>query len=127
MMDMPRDGRRDKSKMRKRNSHGFRGLILLLAVLVIALAVILPGSAARQQEEDRACEEASRAYLDAQNEKNRLRALLDESDSQDFVQRVARREYGYSLYGETIYVVSNLDELMDAIPFETAAQAETGD
>ena len=124
---MLRYGRRKTKRAAKRNSHGFRGIVLLLAVLVIALAVVLPGSAARQQEEEKAYREAAQAYWDAQNENNRLSNLLTESDKPDFVERVARRDYGYSLYGETVYVVSNLEELRQAIPLETREQAGTGD
>ena len=101
--------------------------MLLLAVLVVALAVVLPGSAARREEEERAYHEAIQEYWDAQNENNRLSNLLTESDKPDFVERVARRDYGYSLYGETIYVVSNLEELQAAIPFETRTQTEKSD
>ena len=69
------------------------------------------------------------AYWRAQAENNRLRTLLRESSTEDFVKRVARRDYGYCLYGETIYEVANLDEAMPKAPFDVyqaAAEEEGG-
>ena len=109
------DRRGKRERARKRGPRGFRGFVLLLLALVIALAIVLPGSAARQQQEEQAVYEATMAYWDAQNENNRLNNLLSECDRPDFVERVARRDYGYSLYGETIYEVSNLNELLEAL------------
>ncbi len=123
---MVRDRRGKRERKQRRSPRGFRGFVLLLLALVIALAVVLPGSAARQQQEEQAVYEATRAYWDAQNENNRLNDLLSECDRPDFVERVARRDYGYSLYGETIYVVSNLNELLEAIPDSEAGTTEAG-
>ena len=32
-------------------------------------------------------------------------------NTSDFVERTARRDYGYCWYGETVYTVGNLDEI----------------
>ena len=115
---MTREKRTARKPKTQKERRGLRGAVLLLFVLVIALAVVLPGSANRQQQEEQAVLQATQAYWDAQNENNRLNNLLSECDRPDFVERVARRDYGYSLYGETIYVVTNLDELLGALPEE---------
>ena len=40
-----------------------------------------------------------------------MRAEANEIDSSDFIERIARRQYGYCWYGETIYTVGNPDQL----------------
>ena len=43
-----------------------------------------------------------------------LRVMLElaQSDSDEFIERTARREYGYCWYGETVYEIGNLEELL---------------
>ena len=64
----------------------------------------------------------SRGDYDAQSENNRLTTELAEIDTEDFIERTARREYGYCWYGETIYEVGNLEELKGAQEFAVYGQ-----
>ncbi len=73
----------------------------------------------RQQEQ---LEAAARDYYNAQSEYNQLSTELSEINTDDFIERTARREYGYCWYGETIYVVGNLDEIEDEPEFEVYGQ-----
>lgn len=88
----------------------FRVLLAVLAVVAIAVMVRLPQREVSAEEEQRKLQSAADAYWNAQAENNRLRQLLAESGTNDFVERVARRDYGYCWYGETIYEVANLPE-----------------
>ncbi len=123
---MRTSGGRKKIKKQRRQRRTLRFGMLILCVFVLTLMVILPGEARKTARERELCDQANTAYLDAQAENSRLTRLLAESNTSDFVERVARRDYGYCVFGETIYVVSNLDELLEAMPFETAS-AETGE
>ena len=87
-----------------------------LIVLAALVMVRLPQREVSAEQEQRQLQSAADAYWKAQEENNRLRQLLAESDTRDFVERVARRDYGYCWYGETIYEVANLPE-------QTAGQA----
>ena len=98
---------------RRRKIRFFRIFAAALGLIALALVVIVPQLSANAQEETRARLEASDAYWRAQNENNRLSQALRESNTEDFVIRTARRDYGYCLYGETIYVVANLGEVYD--------------
>ena len=64
----------------------------------------------------------ARAAQEAVEENERLRQLLAESDTRDFVERVARRDYGYCWYGETIYEVANLPEKTAGQTFQVYGQ-----
>ena len=61
-----------------------------------------------------------RQWMDA--EVHRLATELAEINTADFVERTARREYGYCWYGETIYEVANLDEIVEDPGFEVYGQ-----
>lgn len=103
-----------RTKRKKKNSSfrplPFRVLLAVLAVMAVTVMVRLPQREVNAEEEQRKLQSAADAYWKAQEENNRLRQLLAESDTSDFVERVARRDYGYCWYGETIYEVANLPE-----------------
>ena len=80
-------------------------------------------SSERQQEQLKA---AAQAYSDAQSQNNQLKIELTESTSADFVERTARRDYGYCWYGEIIYQVGNLDEIQQETGFETMRNKRRG-
>ncbi len=107
-----------RSVQKRRGISPFRVLLAALLVAAVALLVRLPGEAVSAEAEQRRLESAADAYWKAQEENNRLRALVAESGSDDFVERVARRDYGYCWYGETIYEVANIDELVGDAPYE---------
>ena len=96
----------------------FRLAACLLGIGAVALLLYLPGRSVTAEEQQRQLESAMNAYQTAQAENNRLRRQLDESVGKDFVESVARRDYGYCLYGEIIYEVENIDQLLPDQPFE---------
>ena len=113
----------------KKSSRGvspFRIVLAVLFALVCVLLVKLPGQTVDAEAEQEKLESAANAYWKAQEENNRLRSQLSESGTEDFVERVARREYGYCWYGETIYEVANLDELLASGPFDVYTGEEAG-
>jgi len=56
--------------------------------------------------------QAAEDYYRAQAENNWLRTQLAEINSDTFIERVARSKFGYCRYGEIIYEVSNLKDLL---------------
>ena len=50
------------------------------------------------------------------------KTALTEIDSSDFIERTARRDYGYCWYGEIIYQVGNLDEIEQQLDFDVYGQ-----
>ncbi len=56
--------------------------------------------------------QAAEAYYRAQTENNWLHTQLEEINSDTFIERVARSKFGYCRYGEIIYEVSNLKDLL---------------
>ena len=98
---------------------------MLLAGLIVLAALVmvrLPQREVSAEQEQRQLQSAADAYWKAQEENNRLRQLLAESDTRDFVERVARRDYGYCWYGETIYEVANLPEQTAGQTFQVYGQ-----
>ena len=106
---MRTSGGRKKNRKQRRQRRTLRFSMLILCVFVLTLMVILPGEARKTARERELCAQATTSHLEAQAENSRLTRLLAESNTSDFVERVARRDYGYCVFGETIYVVSNLD------------------
>ena len=49
-------------------------------------------------------------------------AELASINTDDFIERTARREYGYCWYGETIYEVANLEQIQEKTEFEVYGQ-----
>ena len=66
--------------------------------------------------------EAAQAYGEAQSANNRLKGQLAEIGTKEFVERTARRDYGYCWYGEIIYQVGNLDEIEQQLEFDVYGQ-----
>ena len=91
----------------------------LVALLMLSRFPAKAVSLERQQEQ---LAVAAQAYYDVQSENNRLSTELAEIDTDDFIERTARREYGYCWYGETIYEVGNLEEIKAAQTFAVYGQ-----
>lgn len=107
------------NKRKKRSApKPVRWVAVILGVLTLTLLVRFPSKAVSLQNQQAQLEAAASAYYDAQARNNDLTAELSQIDTADFIERTARREYGYSWYGETIYEVGNLDELREAAAFE---------
>ncbi len=98
-------------KKRKGKFRPFRLIAVLMGVALAILAIRFPSQAVGVEQRNQDLREAAEAYYNAQAENNRLRAEANEIDSSDFIERIARRQYGYCWYGETIYTVGNPDQL----------------
>ena len=66
--------------------------------------------------------QGGQAYGEAQSANNRLKGQLAEIGTKEFVERTARRDYGYCWYGEIIYQVGNLDEIEQQLEFDVYGQ-----
>jgi len=89
----------------------FRILSVCLGLAALMMLSRFPAKAVSLERQQEQLEIAAEAYYDAQSENNRLTTELAEINTKDFIERTARREYGYCWYGETIYEVGNLDEI----------------
>ena len=96
----------------------FRILAVFLSVAALFMVSRFPQQAVSLERQQEQLEAAATAYYEAQSENNRLNTELSEIDTRDFIERTARREYGYCWYGETIYEVGNLQEIQEALAFE---------
>ena len=96
----------------------FRILAVFLGVVALMMVSKFPQHAISIERQQEQLEAAASAYYEAQSENNRLNTELSEIDTKDFIERTARREYGYCWYGETIYEVGNLEEYREALEFE---------
>ena len=103
---------------KKRHIRPFRVLAVMLGVGTLTLLVRFPEKAVSLERQQKQLEEAAKAYSEAQIENNRLTSELAESNTTEFIERTARREYGYCKYGEIIYQVGNLDEVENKSEFD---------
>lgn len=109
----------EKKKVRLRP---FRILSVCLALVALLMLSRFPAKAVSLERQQEQLTLAAQAYYNAQSENNRLTTELAEIDTQDFIERTARREYGYCWYGETIYEVGNLEEIKAAQEFAVYGQ-----
>ena len=111
-----------KRKKKKLEVRPFRVLAVALGCMALLLLARFPEKAVslERQEEQRVA--AAKAYHDAQSRNNQLTAELASVNSDDFIERTARREYGYCWYGETIYEVGNLEQLQEQTDYEVYGQ-----
>ena len=109
----------NKKKVRIRP---FRILSVCLGLVALLMLSKFPAKAVSLERQQEQLLLAAQAYYDAQSEQNRLTTELAEINTQDFIERTARREHGYCWYGETIYEVANLEEIQGAAQFEVYGQ-----
>lgn len=100
----------------------FRILSVFLGIAAVVALARFPEKAVSIERQEDQLLQAATAYYDAQSRNNELSAELAESNSTEFIERTARREYGYCWYGETIYEVVNLDEIREDHGFEVFGQ-----
>ncbi len=93
-----------------------------LTLLAAQMAIQLPDKAISAERQQGQLEAAADAYYDAQSRNNALRTELSEINTADFIERTARREYGYCWYGEVIYEVANLDQIEPEAEMEIYGQ-----
>ena len=96
----------------------FRILSVVLGVIALVMLSRFPAKAVSLERQQQQLEAAAQAYYDAQSRNNQLTTELSEINTADFVERTARRDYGYCWYGETIYEVGNLDEIAQEPAFD---------
>ena len=96
----------------------FRILSVVLGVIALVILSRFPAKAVSLERPQQQLEAAAQAYYDAQSRNNQLTTELSEINTADFVERTARRDYGYCWYGETIYEVGNLDEIAQEPEFD---------
>ena len=100
----------------------FRVLALVLGISALVMLARFPAKAVSLERQREQLQAAANAYYDAQSKNNQLREELSEINTEDFVERTARRDSGYCWYGETIYTVGNLDEIQLEPEFEVFGQ-----
>lgn len=96
----------------------FRILSVVLGVIALVMLSRFPAKAVSLERQQQQLEAAAQVYYDAQSRNNQLTTELSEINTADFVERTARRDYGYCWYGETIYEVGNLDEIAQEPEFD---------
>lgn len=96
----------------------FRILSVCLGLIALVMLARFPEKAVSLERQQEQLAAASAEYYKAQSEHNQLLTELSEINSADFVERTARRDYGYCWYGETIYEVGNLSEIVTEPEFE---------
>lgn len=96
----------------------FRIMAFVLGIAAMVMLARFPAKAVSLERQREQLNAAAQAYYQAQSENNQLRAQLAEIDTEDFVERTARREYGYCWYGETIYTVGNLEDILPEQEFD---------
>jgi len=100
------------------NIRPFRIMAVFLAVVVLMMISRFPAKSVGLEREQKMLELKAKEYYELQSEYNRLHAELAEINTADFVERTARREYEYCWYGEIIYEIGNLDEIVEKAEFE---------
>ena len=100
----------------------FRILSVVLGVVALVMLSRFPAKAVSLERQQQQLEAAAQAYYDAQSRNNQLTTELSEINTADFVERTARRDYGYCWYGETIYEVGNLEQIQEETGFEVYGQ-----
>ena len=109
-------------KKRKWRFGPFRVLAVCLGVVMLVMLSRFPQKAVSLERQTQQRNAAAAAYYDAQSRNNQLNAELRTVDTADFIERTARREYGYCWYGETIYEVGNLEDILPEQDFEVYGQ-----
>lgn len=114
-MDRNKNKDRKKKKLRVKP---YRILAIALGTVMVSILARFPQKEVGLERQRAQRVAAAEAYLEAQSANNQLTAELAGVNSSDFIERTARREYGYCWYGETVYEVGNLDEIAGEREFE---------
>ena len=102
----------------------FRILAVFLGVVALVMLSRFPAKAVSLERQQEQLAAAAEEYYEAQSKYNQLNTELSEINTVDFVERTARRDYGYCWYGETIYEVGNFDQIAEEPDFEVYGQEE---
>ena len=111
-----------KKRKKKLKIRPFRLLAVALGCTALMLLARFPQKAVSLERQQEQLAAEAKAYHDAQSRNNQLMAELASINTDDFIERTARREYGYCWYGETIYEVANLEQIQEKTEFEVYGQ-----
>lgn len=100
----------------------FRIAAVLLGAFALAMLFRFPSKSLSIENQQKQLREAANLYANEQARNERLNAQIAEINTPDFVERMARRKYGYSWYGETVYEVGNFDEVTEVYGFEISGE-----
>ena len=89
----------------------FAMLAVCLLAMMMLLVVNLPKRMDSLDRQDEQLRELMGRYSEKQSELNSIRSEVALTGEDDYIERIARRELGFSWYGETIYKVDNLEEI----------------
>ena len=111
-----------KKRKKKPGIRPFQVLAAALGCTALLLLARFPQKAVSLERQQEQLAAEAKAYHDAQSRNNQLMAELASINTDDFIERTARREYGYCWYGETIYEVANLEQIQEETGFELYGQ-----
>ncbi|MBR1711720.1 MAG: septum formation initiator family protein [Clostridia bacterium] len=89
----------------------FRIFAVLFGLMICFMLIKIPQTISRAEKTIVEVESSKNAYFSAEAKNRRLMEQQKELGNRDFIERMARRNEGYCKYGETVYVVSNIDDL----------------
>lgn len=113
-----RTRRKNDMAGKKRRIRPFRILAWALGAGMLTMHAAFFRRSGQQRKTAGAAESRGAGIQRCASRNNQLKTELTESTSADFVERTARRDYGYCWYGEIIYQVGNLDEIQQETEFE---------
>lgn len=96
----------------------FRVVAVGLGAFALFMLAQFPAKLVSIENQTRERDSAAAAYSQEQARNNELNAEMATINSPDFIERTARREYDYCWYGEVIYEVGNLDEIVAEPEFD---------
>ena len=111
-----------KKRKKKPGIRPFQVLAAALGCTALLLLARFPQKAVSLERQQKQLSEAAEAYYDAQSRNNQLTAELASVNTDEFVEKTARRLYDYCWYGETIYEVPNLEQIEEEPEFEVYGQ-----
>ena len=105
-------------KKKRAGIRPFPILTVLLGAAVLMEMVRLPEHQKSLENMQEALKSAESRYQAVQTENRELTNLIAECQSDEAIERIVRREYGYCWYGEIIYEVENLEEIEASLAAE---------
>lgn len=105
-------------KKKRAGIRPFPILTVLLTAAVLMEITRLPEQKRSLENLQEALESAQSRYQAVQTENRELTNMIAECQSDEAIERIVRREYGYCWYGEIIYEVANLEEIESSLAAE---------
>lgn len=92
-------------------SRPFMLLAFGLAVMTMVLIVQLPRKMGGLERQNDLLLDTMASYTQKQAEYNLVQSELARSRDPEYIETLARRKHGFGWYGETIYEITNLEEI----------------